>query len=45
MAMFDFGKALMTLGFDAKKIDLKRPVYLIKLVISSLIRLLLLDWI
>jgi len=26
MAMFDLREALMTLGFDANEIDLKRPV-------------------
>jgi len=44
MAMLDLGEALITLGFDAREIDSKRPVCLMMLVMSSLERLHPLGW-
>ena len=39
MAMLDLGEALITLGFDAREIVLKRPVCFITLVMSLLEKL------
>jgi len=44
MTMSDLGEALITLGFDAREIDLKRLVCLMMLMMSSLERLHLLGW-
>lgn len=45
MAILDLYKAFIILGLDARKINSKRPIYWIALVMSSLERLRLLDWI
>jgi len=44
MAILDLGKAFIILGLDARKIDSKRPVYRMAIVILSLERLYLLGW-